>query len=325
MDAHSIVFWDVTALTNFTLKESDVSEPEWQEKAERGSRAGMKILFTFMKLFGTKVCRIVSFPIVTYFYLTDKKTKQSSDQYLDRVSEFTKKPKLSSFRHFLMFTRMVIERLNVWSGGKLPEVKWEDEEGIRALVNSDNGIVLLSAHMGNIELLRAVRTQLGKGSMNVLMDIRNAQKVNSLLEESGHDDALQIIGVDESDPSLAVRLREKIDAGEVVCCMADRVMEGSKNRTRKFSFLGHDAELPEGPFILASLMKAPVYFVSCFLQKDGSYMVSFKNVFDGEAVKRSERQEQMQQMMSSFVKELEQQCIQYPYQWANFYDFWKMN
>lgn len=300
-----------------------MSEPEWQERAERGSKVGMKILFTFMKIFGTRVCRIVSFPIVTYFYLTGKETKEASRKYLDRVSEFSKKPKLSSFRHFRMFTRMVIERLNVWSGDRLPKVRWEDEEGIRALVNSDKGVVLLSAHMGNIELLRAVRTQLGKGSMNVLMDIRNAQKINSLLEESGHDDALQIIGVDESDPSLAVRLREKIDAGEAVCCMADRVMEGSKDRTRTFSFLGHDAELPEGPFILASLMKAPVYFVSCFLQKDGSYLVSFKNVFDGCPVKRSERQEQMQKMMQSFASELEEQCVKYPYQWANFYDFWK--
>ncbi|MCM8532693.1 MAG: hypothetical protein NE330_16115 [Lentisphaeraceae bacterium] len=300
-----------------------MSDPEWQEKPERGSVLGMKILFMFMKVFGTRVCRIVSFPIVTYFYLTDKETRKHSQQYLDRISEFTKKPKLSSFRHLKMFTRMVIERLNVWSGGKLPDVKWEDEEDIRALVNSNKGVVLLSAHMGNIELLRAVRTQLGKGSMNVLMDIRNAQKINSLLEESGHDDALQIIGVDESDPSLAVRLREKIDAGEAVCCMADRVMEGSKDRTRTLSFLGEDAELPEGPFILASLMKAPVYFVSCFLQKDGSYMVSFKNIFDGEVVKRSERQEHMEKMMQAFVSELEQQCVLYPYQWANFYNFWK--
>ena len=119
----------------------------------------------------------------------------------------------------------------------------------------------------------------------------------------------------------AMLLPQAIERGEWVVSVADRVPAGQSGRISWLPFLGAPAPFPQGPFILAALLKAPVYTMFC-LREGVTYRVWFDKLADRIELPRKQRAERLQEAMALFASRLEERIVQAPLQWYNFYDFW---
>ena len=115
-------------------------------------------------------------------------------------------------------------------------------------------------------------------------------------------------------------LQDKLDRGEWIILAADRVPVQS-DRVQSVSFLSEDALWPQGAWILANLLKAPVLAVFCY-RIEKHFEVHIHQMAKQLTWPRKDRLQAMHQTIQVYVELLEQHCIRAPYQWFNFFNFW---
>jgi len=106
-----------------------------------------------------------------------------------------------------------------------------------------------------------------------------------------------------------------------VTLLVDRARPG--NEVALCDFLGKPAPFPVGPWQLAAALKVPV--VLCFgLYRGGNrYDLYFEPFADQLVLERTRREEHLREVAARFAARLEHFAHDAPYNWFNFYDFWK--
>jgi predicted LPLAT superfamily acyltransferase len=141
------------------------------------------------------------------------------------------------------------------------------------------------------------------------------------------DSSLNIIQVNEIGPVTAIILDQKIEAGEWVVIVGDRTSTSVEEKVVWADFLGKPAPFPQGPFLLASLLKAPVYLLFG-LRDDSNKKVHFDLYFERLSeqllLPRGQRQEALQQVVSQYATRLQFYTLKAPLQWYNFFNFWTL-
>jgi predicted LPLAT superfamily acyltransferase len=311
------------------LRKFGVRRGHWSRLEERGAVIGMKILFAGYKLFGRVVFRIMLFPVITYYYLTSSSARRASRKFLDRVEAARERvdgqpsERLNGFRHFLQFGESILDKTAQWAGVRSKEtVRYARPDIYDTIVNSPRGGVFIGSHLGNLETLRAFGDIEQGLTVNALVFTRHSPKFMEFLEQASPEAVSNIMQVDSLGPESIIRMQSKIEAGEWIAMVADRTSITDAGRSATCDFLGQTAHFPEGPFILASLLDCPVYFLFCL--KDGSqYVVHLEKVADRLELPRATRQEDLQEVAQRFASLLEKHCLAFPYQWYNFFDFWQ--
>ena len=79
---------------------------------------------------------------------------------------------------------------------------------------------------------------------------------------------------------------------------------------------------PEGPFILASVLKAPVVLFSAIYCGGRRYRISFEPFVDSQSAALERHGDSMQPQVQRYADWLARRCRSAPYNWFNFYDFW---
>ena len=80
--------------------------------------------------------------------------------------------------------------------------------------------------------------------------------------------------------------------------------------------------LPQGPWLLAGLLRCPVNLLFCTRQ-GARYRVAMERLCDGIEWTRATRQSQIAYWTQRYANRLGAHCRQAPLQWFNFYPFWK--
>jgi predicted LPLAT superfamily acyltransferase len=133
---------------------------------------------------------------------------------------------------------------------------------------------------------------------------------------------LELIQVDSVGPDTAIYLQEKIALGECVVVLADRLSPLPNSRIMRTNFLGSPASFPQGPFVLAALLKCPVFFMGC-IKRENRHHVYLDHYTDCLKLARKNREQDLQKIVDAYAASLEQHCLEAPLQWFNFYDFWQ--
>ncbi len=117
-------------------------------------------------------------------------------------------------------------------------------------------------------------------------------------------------------------LAERVAAGECVVIAGDRVpLDGGA--TVEVPFLGEPARFPAGPYILASLLRCPVFLLFC-IRDGGDYLIRFERLADRIELPRQGRQVQLTAWAERLhVRALTGVLVRSPHDWFNFFDFWK--
>lgn len=296
----------------------------WGQISEAGVTVGMHTLFLVHRCFGRWPFRVFLIPVVGYFYLTRGIARRASLDYLRRMQGPAGwlARQWRSFRHFLAFGECILDKTLAWSGAlALDSVQIHGFESLKAQLASGQGALLLVSHLGNLEVSRALARSKPGIRLTVLVHIKHAPKFNRLLATLNQESQADLIQVTEVTAGTAVILSERIARGELVAIAADRVPVTTDPRVVTVPFLGECASFPIGPYVLAGLLKCPVYLLFCLRLVDGYHL--FIEPFS-EAVHLTHvgREATLKKTVAHFAARLEHSCRLAPLQWFNFYEFW---
>ncbi|CCE25287.1 LpxL/LpxP family acyltransferase [Methylotuvimicrobium alcaliphilum] len=300
----------------------------WANMEERGVIWGMQLLLKVYLLFGRRVLQVFLYPVVSYYWLLNGKARAASIDYLKRVSAFLPADTIRSGRyggylHFIAFANAIIDKLAAWSGAiSLNDVDYHGRDAIVSHLEHGQGVLILGSHLGNMEVCRVIAKLRKNLTVNVLVHTKHAEKFNALLNRYAESGRMNLIQVTEMNAATAMLLQDKIEAGELVVIAADRIPVTGQGRVVKARFLGATAMFPQGPYILASLLKCPVYTLFC-LKRQGKQAIYFDHFGDGLNLPRKQRDERARRYAQDYADRLQYYCLQEPLQWFNFYDFWQ--
>lgn len=298
----------------------------WAGQRERGSFLLMKFTATAARLLGRRALAPLLYAIVLYFFLFGRQARRSIRQYQANLAAWSGRSELaprfgSVFAQFMAFADALLDKLDVWNGRLgLEQVSLIDPEGLRQQLHvGGRGQLLVTAHLGNLEVCRALAELGEKVQMNVLVHTKHAAQFNRLLGEAGASH-LRLIQVSELDPAVMLQLSERLERGEWLAIAGDRVpLHGGRNVT--VDFLGQPAAFPQGPWLLAGLLQCPVNLMHC-LKIDGRYQVILESFADAVQWTRRERDAVIRGWVQRYAERLGERCLNAPQQWFNFYPFW---
>lgn len=302
----------------------------WAQLEERGVIWGMQLLLKVYLWCGRFVLQLFLYPIVSYYWLLNRRGREASRDYLRRIEHFlpaetVRTGLFGSYLHFISFANALIDKLAAWSGRvSMQDVVYHGREQVEPYLEKRQGVLMLGSHLGNLEVCRVIAFLNGKATINVLVHTRHTQKFNQVMNQyAGGNAEVNLIQVSEVTAATAMMLQDKIEQGEFVVIAADRVPLSS-GRTSQAEFLGATANFPQGAFILASLLKCPVFTLFC-LKQQNKHHIYFDHFSDGLIFSKTQRQAGIAKCMQDFAKVLQRYCLIEPLQWFNFFDFWQQD
>lgn len=302
------------------------TKQHWAAQQERGSFLLMKLMAWGVRLLGRRVLSPVLHGIVLYFFLFGRTARQSVWQYQQHLADWSGQASLrptrwTVFKQFMAFAESLLDKLDVWNGKiRLEQIDIIDKALLRPQLRSGHGQMLVGAHLGNLEVCRALAELGERVTMNVLVHTKHAERFNRLLGEAGATN-LRLIQVSELDPATMLQLSQRLERGEWLAIAGDRVpLQGGRHV--QVDFLGHSAAFPQGPWLLAGLLKCPINLIFC-LKKGNGYRLILEPFADAIEWRRSDRQQVIAAYTQRYAERLGHYCLEAPQQWFNFYPFWK--
>ncbi len=307
---------------------SDSPPRHWASLEESSLIWGIKVLVWIYRLFGRGTFRLILRPVVSYYFLTGSLARNASIDYLHRLNQAFPELKLrhgwwGSYRHFLSFGETLLDKIVAWTGLiDQTRIDFPNRRLLLELLAQKRGAMLLSGHIGNLEICQAIANLGGHIHLNILTHTKHAEKFNRLLGSQQKNSTIKLIQVTELDPTVAMDLQDKIERGEFLVMVGDRIPIGG-SRTVWTDFLGKPAEFPQGPYLLASLLHCPVYTLFCY-PLNGRFRMQLQLFAESIRMPRTEpqRQQMLETLARRYAEQLESHCRAAPLQWFNFYPFW---
>jgi len=303
----------------------------WADTAERGSIAALLGIRWFYGRFGRKASVALLTPIVAYFFLTDGPARRASLDYLRTLwavprghAVLGEPPSWHNvFRHLHEFAENILDRMIVWSGdAESIRIDHEGSEHLLELVRQRRGGILLGAHLGSYDMLRQLSAKDGI-VVNVLMFTRHTARINAFFERLHPGLEMRLIQFQPGSLSPTFEIKAAVDRGEFVGMLGDRMWESERGRSVRVPFLGRDARFPLGPYLLQAVLGCPLLLTVCVRTGPGQYMASVRPFAPAGAISRGDRTHHAEELARRYAAALEEWCVRAPYQWFNFFDFWR--
>lgn len=301
----------------------------WASLEETGILWGMRFMLRVYRLFGRSVFRLFLYPVIAYYFLAGAPARNASRQYLRRLGNTF--PELGitggwldSYRHFLAFGENLLDKLAAWVDKIDPDkIEFHNRSLLLGLLERRQGALLLTGHIGNLEICQALANLRGHIRLNILVHTKHAAKFNRLLGDMDKGGNIVLIQVTDLNPAIAIMLQDKISQGEFVVMVGDRTPVEGQGRTARAGFLGEEAEFPQGPYYIASLLQCPVYTFFSY-PMEGRYHIFVEPFADSIHIPRRDPQKtrMLEELAGRYAEILQCHCRRVPLQWFNFYPFW---
>jgi predicted LPLAT superfamily acyltransferase len=320
----------------------------WWRVSERGSRLGMKLLALSCKWLGRGFTRFCLHPVVVYFWLTGARARSESFRYFNQLNQSRPrhdqaaendvgfKPEefksaedplkpgwRTAYRHLFAFADSGLDKLAAWSGQlKLHDIDFPRQAEFDALIASKQGALIVGSHLGNLEMMRALAVRGSLARITAVVYTEHARRFNSVLAGAHREFASRVLQVSNMGPATAMLMHERIEAGELLVIVGDRVPVGVSTRITDVEFMGRPAPFAHGPFTLAHALGCPVYLFFA-LKQAGRYQIHFEHFADRIMLPRTDRVAHLNVYIQRYAQRLEYYCRLAPLQWFNFFDFWQ--
>lgn len=308
--------------------------PHWSKLAEVGSAWGLNLTFALYRVLGERVVRLLLHPIVFWFFLFAPRARRASSDYLARLHQvggFDHAPtRRDNYRHLHAFASAALDKVAAWMGRiDSRRMVFEKQADLYALRDSGRGAVIIGSHLGSLETARALASHLGQQRrINAIVYTDHAIRFNEVLARSNPGFAVNLIQVSQLGPDTAIELSEKIERGELLFIVGDRTPPAENGRVTQVEFLGAPAAFAQGPLILASLLKCPVYLFFCLTEGKGErrrFRIHFEHFAERIELPRGARDEASRMLAQRYADRLAHYCRIAPLQWFNFFDFWALS
>jgi predicted LPLAT superfamily acyltransferase len=306
------------------------ARPEWAARQERGQRWLMRLAVRTAFLLGRRASRVLLVFICLWFLLFSPSDRAASRRYLGKA--LGRDARLADlYRHFHAFGAVILDRMYLLAGefGRF-DVRVHGEDIVAALRDRGAGGLLFGAHLGSFEIIRFLGREKCEMPVRLVMYKEHARNLNSVLDAVDPACAMPVIALGTVDSMLQVA--EALGQGEFVGILADRNIEGEG--TARCTFFGEPAPFPVGPFRLAAMLRQPIVLMVGLYRGRNRYEIHFEMLEDpstgagqapatGPGQPRRGRDELVQRTMQKYAERLEHYCRLAPYNWFNFYDYWR--
>lgn len=307
-------------------------QTHWSQTQEAGTMAAMQLVFFIYRVFGRWVFSLVMYPVALYFMLARPAQRRASLQYLRKHYRY--KPEAwrgkpgywHVLQHFKSFADVILDKMLGW----LNDIKESDfslvsPKRVEALMNDERGQLIIGSHFGNLEFCRGFMHRYRSKVINILLYDKHAGNFVKMMQKQNGASRLNVFQVDEFDVTTIMMLKEKIDAGEWVFIAGDRIPLSGLQRTVNVDFLGNKAPLPIGPYMLAKALACPVKLMFAYRSCacDNKVLFDVVPLCEKLIISRKSREQDLQGYAQQFADALQSHCLNSPYQWFNFYDFWQ--
>ncbi|HMK86275.1 MAG TPA: hypothetical protein VK437_09990 [Steroidobacteraceae bacterium] len=292
---------------------------EWLAYRERGSATLLRLMVYLSLRWGRSASRTVLYGIAGYFFLFAPSARRHSRRYLELA--LGRKPRARDrFRHILYFATCIHDRVYLINDQyERFEITIEGEALMRAQLASGQGALLMGAHMGSFEVMRAIGKRRMGLEVSMAMYEQNARKIQTMLAAINPRARPDIIPLGQIDAML--HIAERLECGALVGMLGDRTP--GDEPVQAVQLLGESAYIPTGPMRAAAILRRRVILMLGLYRGGNRYHVVFAPIADFSAVTSGTRDAAVRSAVERYVSLLERYCRSDPYNWFNFFDFWR--
>ena len=263
---------------------------------------------------------------VFWFWMTDGRARHASRNFLTRIFQSqNKKQKVHWWHtiwHMNVYGLMLLDRSVSLadSRGKFRISPATGDGWLERLVPG-RGVLMLTAHFGAAELSAPMLKRMGAGRKAHFVVYRDMSDATEQFHRDQWTSLADIQWINSTEPiSAGLAVMAALKKGDVVAMRADRAVRG---RCLDAMFFGQRVQLPAGPFTAAVLSGAMV--VNAFTVRAGyrQYIMHISTPKCYALHPGLSRDELIGRAVADYLADLEAIVERYPYQWGNFYDFWK--
>ncbi len=294
------------------------ADEAWLRRREKGTVVGARALVLVARVFGRGGAGVLLRVIAFYYTLFAGPARRAVQDYRRRLG--LPAGFWGAYRNILTFATCALDRVFLVRGETSRFVVTSNGvENLERLRAERRGAILLGAHVGSFEAMRAF----GKDenfNIHILAYFANARMISTFLATVGADFKGRVIEIDPKDTGYIFAVQAAIEAGDLVAVLGDRV--GVNEKTATAQFLGAPARFPTGPFTLAALLRCPVYLTFGLYRAPNRYDLYCEPLAQHLELPRGAREAALAAHVQRYADRLEHYCRMAPDNWFNFYDFW---
>ncbi len=281
-----------------------------------------KLLVNAANLCGAWLFAVVARIIGAGFFVLSKRVPESRRFYGALYPERGKLYHLwCTFRQYQNFTTIHFDRFlsRQHKSVTFTSLGWDK---LAPVIGHQGGILLMS-HLGNWEIAATLlKQQRDDLQLLLYMGIKEKEGLERLQKDDLRKAGVTIIGADKnsSSPFSAVEGIRFLQAGGLVSMAGDIVWRDDQRKVQ-VSFLGHDAYLPEAPFVFALVSGAPLFAFFAFRTGRNSYHFTLSDAIAIRPASRRDRPQVIARAAQQYADLLQQALRQHPFEWYHFARF----
>src|SRR5262249_30279334 len=138
---------------------------------------------------------------------------------------------LTAYRQMFAFAQAGLHKLAAWSGRvNLDTIRFDDPRAFETLAASGRGALVIGAHLGNLEMMRALAMRGAYTKITAIVYTEHARRFNSVLAGANSRFAQRLVEVSDFGPQTSMMMLERIEAGELLVIVGDRVPASEAGR-----------------------------------------------------------------------------------------------
>ena len=173
--------------------------------------------------------------------------------------------------------------------------------------------------MGSFEVMHSLGRRRHGLQVAMAMYEENARKINATLAAINPRHLPDTVPLGRIDTMLLIA--DRLERGAFVGVLGDRTL--GREPVQAVTLLGEPAYLPTGPMRAAAILRCPVFFMAGLYRGNSSYHVVIERVADFSAISPAGREAAVHSAIERYADVLGRLCRSDPYNWFNFYDFWR--
>lgn len=293
----------------------------WKHRPEGGGWFAIWLIRAIGCYGGRTVARSLLWPITLYFLLRRPFERGASRRFLSRA--LGRRASLWDVaRHIHTFASTILDRVFLLSGRiDRFDIRTSGLDALHAPLDRGQGVLLVGSHLGSFDAMRVLGTKRPQTKIRVVLDKKHNVAMQTLLDALNPELAANIIDAGMDGPSLVLAIKEATDQGALVAMLVDRAQPGAP--TLDVPFMGGTAALPTAPWLIAVMLRLPVCVAFGLYRGSNRYDLDFRMFSEGLAAERHNRAALIDDCVRRYAAILEAQARATPYNWFNFFDFWR--
>ncbi|AXK73058.1 acyltransferase [Lysobacter sp. TY2-98] len=293
----------------------------WKERPEGGGWFAIWLIRSIGRYGGRSVARALLHPITLYFLLRRPFEREASRRFLTRALG---RPATTRdiAKHIHTFASTILDRVFLLSG-ELDrfDIRTTGLDELHEPLDRGQGVLLVGSHLGSFDAMRVLGTRRPQTKIRVVLDKKHNVAMQTLLDALNPELAANIIDGGMDGPSVLLAIKEATDEGALVALLVDRAQPGAP--TLDVPFMGGTASFPTGPWMIAAMLKLPVCTAFGLYRGGNRYDLDFTMFSDRLVADRHNRAAVIADCVRRYAGILEATARQSPYNWFNFFDFWR--